>query len=128
MLCYRSWEKRTKSFVNFFTSVKWCGIYMWFMSWFSQVSRNCKSVYRDPIYPGKSWKMLEFEKCPRKSWEVLGFVHFYEKSWRSTRFVHNIFLMNFLFPVVYHELLPSCYARYSTSFFLVYLPVSRIKI
>ena len=35
---------------------------------------------------------------------------------------------NFLFQLVYKEFLPSCYVKYSISFFLVYLPVSRIKV
>ena len=36
--------------------------------------------------------------------------------------------MNFLLRVVYNGFLPSCYGRCSTSFFLVYSPVSRIRI
>ena len=78
--------------------------------------------------PGKSWKVLEFEKCPGKSWKVLGFVNFFEKSWKSPGILHNVCPMNFLFQVVYNEFSPSCYVRYSTSYFLVYLPVSRFEI
>ena len=59
---------------------------------------------------------------------MLEFVNFYEKFWKSPGILHNICLMNFLYQVVYNEFLPSCYVRYSTSFFLVYLPVSGIKI
>ena len=42
--------------------------------------------------------------------------------------LHNIYPMIFIFQVVYNEFLTSCYVRYSANFFLVYLPVSRIKI
>ena len=66
--------------------------------------------------------------CPGKSWIILGFVNFYEKSWKSPGMLHNICPTNFVFQVVCNEFLPSWYVRYSTSFFLLYLPVSRIKI
>ena len=36
----------------------------------------------------KSWKVLEFEKCPGK------------KSWKSPGILHNICPMNFLFQLV----------------------------
>ena len=76
----------------------------------------------------RPWKVLKFEKCPGKSWKILGFLNFYEKPWKSPGILHSICPMNFLFQIVYNEFLPSCYVRRSTSFFLVYLPVSRIKI
>ena len=57
-----------------------------------------------------------------KYWKMLGFVNFYEKSWNFTQYLCAV---NFLSQVVYNEFLPS-YVRYSTRFFLVYLPVSRI--
>ena len=56
------------------------------------------------------------------------FVNFFEKAWKSPGILQNICPMNFLFQLVYNEFLPSCYIRYSTSFFFVYLLVSRIKI
>ena len=95
-----------------------------------------KAVDKDPRnlkyvpYQGchRSWKVLEFEKCPGKSWKVLGFVNFFEKSWKSPGILHNVCPINFLFQVVYNEFSPSCYVRYSTSYFLVYLPVSRFEI
>ena len=61
------------------------------------------------------------------SWKVLRLVNFCEKYWKSIGILHHICLMNFLFQVVCNEFLPSFCVRYSTSFFLVYLPVSRIK-
>ena len=60
--------------------------------------------------------------------KVLGFVNVFEKSWENPGILHNICSMNFLFQVVYNGFLRNCYVRYSTGFFLVYLPVSRIKI
>ena len=48
----------------------------------------------------RTWKVLEFEKCPEKFWKVLGFVNFCEKPWKSPRILHNICPMNFLFQVV----------------------------
>ena len=86
----------------------WTSLPRYNTTWFSQVLES----------PG-IWKV---------SWKVLGFVNFYEKSWRSPGILHNICPMNFLFQVVYNKFLPSCYATYSTSLFLVYLSVSRIKI
>ena len=53
--------------------------------------------------PGKSWKILGFEKCCGKFWKVIGFVNFYEKSWKSPGILHNICSLNFLFQVVYKE-------------------------
>ena len=71
--------------------------------------------------PWKVWKVPEFKKCPGKSWDLLIFL-------KNPGILHNICSMNFLFEVVYNGFLRNCYVRYSTSFFLVYLPVSRIKI
>ena len=79
---------------------------------------------RVPTGPGKSCKVLEFEKCPGKSWKALGFAIFYEKSWNFIQYLSD----EFSFPSSLYEFLPSCYLGYSTRFFLVYLPVSRNKI
>ena len=70
----------------------------------------------------RSWKVLGFEKCPGKSWDLL----FYMKNPESIGILH--YLSDELsVPSGLFELLPS-YVKYSTSFFLVYLPVSKIKI
>ena len=58
------------------------------------------------------WKVLEFERFPGMFWK-----NFYEKSWKSPGILHNTCPMYFLFRVVYNEFSPSCYVRYSTSFF-----------
>ena len=43
------------------------------------------SLFMVPTSPGKSWKVLEFEKSPGKSWKVLKFCWNFgkvlEKSW-----------------------------------------------
>ena len=49
-----------------------------------------------PTGLGKSWKVLQFEKCPGNFWKVLGFVNFYEKSWKSPGILHNICPTNFI--------------------------------
>ena len=70
--------------------------------------------------PGKYWNLKSVLESP-------GIFNFHKKSWKCPGILHNICLINFLFQVVHNEFLPSCYLRYSTSFFLVYLPVSKIK-
>ena len=112
-----------------------------FWSFFSCIQTEygdllCKSIFRQRFSPnaGKydpgKLQIRRFNRAPRgpgKSWKVLGFVNLYEQSWKSIEILHNIYSMNFLSQVVY-EFFPNCYIRYSTSFFFVHLPVSRIKL
>ena len=77
--------------------------------------------FRVATGPGKSWNLKSVLESP-------GICYFFEKSWKSPGILHNVCPMNFLFQVVYNEFSPSCYVRYSTSYFLVYLPVSRFEI
>ena len=87
---------------------KWFWLWVWYVSLF--------------LFSSLQIFLLVLLQCFQRSQKVLGFVNFYEKSLKSRGILHSICVMNFLFQVVYNEFLPSCYARYSTSFSLfIYL-------
>ena len=135
-----------KGKANFF---KWFDNCFWRRQWLGmQLHTGLESSWKTTIaltkYVSDSyfWKPFFFKRAsidwvltgPGKYWylksilENSGIFNFYKKSWKCSGILHNICLINFLFQVVYNEFLPSCYLRYSTSFFLVHLPISRIKI
>ena len=73
--------------------------------WSDNTFKSAKSdifPQRETVFP----QVLERPGIWKVSWKVLEF--------------YTIF-------IVYNQLLPNCYVKYSTSFFLVYLPVSKIK-
>ena len=105
-----------------------CCKYLWFENSFNRFFWPVWYMLLNVIYVISSLSGFPQVLCPGKSWIILGFVNFYEKSWKSPGMLHNICPTHFVFQVVCNEFLPSWYVRYSTSFFLVYLPVSRIKI
>ena len=76
----------------------------------------------------RSSKVLEIEKCPGKFLKSLGICYILWEILEKYRNLMQYPSDELPFPSILYKLLPSCYVRYSTSFLLVCLPVSRIKI
>ena len=95
---------------------------------FSKINMKVNFINENKRGSHRSWTVLESPGIWKLPWKVLECVNYHEKSWKSSGVLHSICLLNFFFQVFYNEFLSSSFVRYFTSFFLVYLPVSRIKI
>ena len=50
---------------------------------------------------GKSWKILELEKCPGKSWNALEYLDYFEEFWKSSGILQNVCPVDFLWQIIF---------------------------